>query len=56
MKATKKTVKSSPKRLSISSPVFSEKKKAVDETGLNENTFPEECPWSLKEILLMIPR
>jgi hypothetical protein len=23
---------------------------AADETNLNEDTFPEECPWSLKEI------
>ena len=29
---------------------FSARLKAVVETGLSENTFPEECPWSLKDI------
>jgi hypothetical protein len=29
---------------------FSARIKAAVETGLDEKTFPEECPWSLKEI------
>ena len=29
---------------------FSARIKAALETGLEENKFPEECPWSLKEI------
>ncbi len=29
---------------------FSARLQASSETGLDENTFPEKCPWSLKEI------
>ncbi len=29
---------------------FSARLKAVVETGLKESTFPEECPWTLKDL------
>jgi hypothetical protein len=29
---------------------------AVRETGLEENTFPEDCPWTLEQTLLAWPQ
>jgi hypothetical protein len=29
---------------------------AVRETGLEENTFPEDCPWTLEQTLLVWPQ
>lgn len=26
------------------------KKEAVDETGLTESTFPQKCPWKVKDL------
>jgi Domain of unknown function DUF29 len=30
--------------------------KAVGETGLEEETFPEKCPWNLKDIFLNLEK
>ena len=35
---------------------FAARLKAVRETGLDEETFPEECPWNLKEIFLTLEK
>jgi uncharacterized protein DUF29 len=50
-KALKENPSLKPKLKTIfSDAYYSARLKAVVETGLKENTFPEGCPWSLEEI------
>ena len=52
MKTLKKNPSLKPKlKEIIDDAYYTARLSASQETGLLEDTFPEECPWTIKEIL-----